>query len=371
MSSRLRIPLEVLERILFFAFLPLASPSSSSPVTSDSLVAPPFKTSRLLIVSRGVRQLALPLYLSVVSIAREADWERFLDPGQGLLVVDARRKNFVKQLWINVANDAQIPFDVDYVETFLRRGKEPSRVLVELKPVALPRVDRLVFFKLESEEDVYVNHIAEEYSYHAEEDIEPLWVEIFFKRYWTREGGRHVARYSRDSSPFFTEEWDKSFYNWLGQMVNIRPDVDALEEKASADQSDAIKLFLPPSIPLPQNIDAVFCWKRTYELELLESRPVTASPIRVHPPLLLDFFPDGEDAVGIFRDQNDYLGSTSDDPLQFEGMPDALWEQLREGKGYGWGAAWTWTKEDGTSVGRAEMLAARPSEDVKVNLSLE
>jgi len=154
MSFPLRVPLEVFEKILSFAFTPLASPSSSSssssatPITSEDLISPPLGTSHLLLVSKGTRQLALPFYYSIVSIAKGADYSTFLDPKKGLLVGEnnEERAFFVKELWINVAVEAQLPLDYDIIGEALQEHKSPKRAIVELEQVVLPDLDILHLF---------------------------------------------------------------------------------------------------------------------------------------------------------------------------------------------------------------------------------
>lgn len=90
-------PVEVLERILKYTFVP------SSPLTPFS---DPFHlrgTSHVLLVSRGVRELALPFFYHTVIIRRSDHYTTFFDPELGLFndkVTGEERWSFVRQVGI-------------------------------------------------------------------------------------------------------------------------------------------------------------------------------------------------------------------------------------------------------------------------------
>ncbi|KAL7413634.1 hypothetical protein BDY24DRAFT_441420 [Mrakia frigida] len=150
MSPPLRVPLEVLERILSFTF---ASPPPSPPPLplQDGpcpFITPPIGSSSLLLVSKGVRQLSLPLYYQSISICDGSDWKRFLDPQNGLLVGDdnEERRSWVKEIRWNAAEDAWIPLDTGRVIREVEQGQRPSTLLVPLDPVVLPNLELVNFF---------------------------------------------------------------------------------------------------------------------------------------------------------------------------------------------------------------------------------
>ena len=80
MSSNLALPLEVIERILKFAL------GAYDPISSHSPPSPPAQTSQLLLLSRGLRELALPTWWRRITIVACQDWVALFGKGVGLLV---------------------------------------------------------------------------------------------------------------------------------------------------------------------------------------------------------------------------------------------------------------------------------------------
>ena len=151
MSSPLRLPLEVIECILFFALggdEPLATP-----LTSDDPLSPPVGTSHLLLISRGITALALPLYWRSVTILRADDWVKLWDPETGLFAGKAgqARASWVKEVRLNVRRRAAFPIEPTHIssEPFLKNGDGyvmANDLLVDRVSVPFPRLKHVCFF---------------------------------------------------------------------------------------------------------------------------------------------------------------------------------------------------------------------------------
>lgn len=144
MTSPLQLPLETIERILFFAFrsdLPLSTPSPKR-------VTPPRKTSHLLLVAKGITALCLPLYWRSVTILRADDWVKLWHPEMGLFAGERghQRASWVTEIRVNTAARAQMPVDLPLVQETYGRGEPPHRVLVKLAAVPLPLFRNVCFF---------------------------------------------------------------------------------------------------------------------------------------------------------------------------------------------------------------------------------
>ena len=109
-SEPLALPLEVIERILFLAFLPTDS-DSRKPAP-----CPPPSTSHLLLVSRHLRQLCLPHFWRAITIAQPNDWVTLFDARTGLLVGGGegkRRWDWVEEL--SIVRDVDPPVKMQAV----------------------------------------------------------------------------------------------------------------------------------------------------------------------------------------------------------------------------------------------------------------
>lgn len=91
------LPVEVIQRILKYTFLP------SSPLTPLSDPHHPRGTTHVLLVSRAIRQLALPFVYHTIIISRPSDFVTFFDPEHGLLNAGEdgkRRWSLVREIGI-------------------------------------------------------------------------------------------------------------------------------------------------------------------------------------------------------------------------------------------------------------------------------
>jgi hypothetical protein len=93
------LPVEVLERILDYAFRP--TPSSPLQSTPSSLPTPLPHALPLLLISRSFRLLALPFFYRSITIVKSQDWSTLFDSDRGLFT-DAeegkKRWGWVKEL---------------------------------------------------------------------------------------------------------------------------------------------------------------------------------------------------------------------------------------------------------------------------------
>ena len=91
----LKVPLEVLERMIRYTFLRLTK------FTPSSDPYPLQNTTHLLLVSKAFRELCLPFFFYSVTIARPSDYITFFDPESGIFVVGEegrKRWSIVKAL---------------------------------------------------------------------------------------------------------------------------------------------------------------------------------------------------------------------------------------------------------------------------------
>lgn len=112
MSTKLRLPLETIERILHYAFGADHPPSTPN----EYELIPPPSTSHLLLVSKGFRSLCLSLFYRSITITRSHDYFTFFDPNEGVFTNPKdgeERAQLVKELKVNVA--CQIPIDLPCV----------------------------------------------------------------------------------------------------------------------------------------------------------------------------------------------------------------------------------------------------------------
>ncbi|KAL7411414.1 hypothetical protein BDY24DRAFT_138672 [Mrakia frigida] len=107
MSSDLTLPLEVIERILKLAL------GAFDPISPHSPPSPPTRTSHLLLLSRGLRELALPLWWRRITIVNCQDWVVLFGEGAGLLVVGEegqKRWAMVEVLEVETFDAGQLPW---------------------------------------------------------------------------------------------------------------------------------------------------------------------------------------------------------------------------------------------------------------------
>lgn len=155
MNAPLRVPLEVIERILFFALGgdgPLATP-----FTCPDRITPPLSTAHLLRVSKGITHLALLLYWRSVTILRSDDWVKLWDPTTGLFAGERgrARASWVREVSINMDPQARIPLDLARISAAYENvglyefGPDAREVLVKLmsaEEVYLPMLRHLCLF---------------------------------------------------------------------------------------------------------------------------------------------------------------------------------------------------------------------------------
>lgn len=207
-----RLPLSVLERILHFALggdLPLATPA-----TAADAMTPPLSTSHLLRVSKGVRELALPLYWRSITILRSDDWVKLWHPRTGLLAGERGqvRASSVKEIKVNVACRAALPISLSVIdgapyEDDDQRGLRGD-TLIDLAAVALPKLRHVCFFASSraAKHDTSRGRVGPG-------DDEWL-TEV--QRYWEERREERLEEYTNDSSEevFGEEEYDDdALYN--------------------------------------------------------------------------------------------------------------------------------------------------------------
>ncbi|KAL7413667.1 hypothetical protein BDY24DRAFT_441452 [Mrakia frigida] len=352
MSPPLRVPLEVLERILSFAFTPLSSPSSSSPISSNDLLAPPLQTSHLLLVSKGVRQLALPLYYSIVSIVQGEDWKSFLDPEKGLLVGEEneKRASFVKELWVNVSEEASTPVDVLHLRDSLQEQERPDRILIELSPTAPLRLNRLLLFLCSSEKHAVAARPRKP-------DVRDVWWEVvdlqLSDEFWAEGGGFELDESGKE---VWGREWEVFLAAGIQRLYRDTdlPSPDELEEQVSSEREDALDLFVDPDLPprrVEMTLDALG-ENLFLQLDWLELLSTSDLPFAVLPPTGLDLEKE-EDAGTVaasFREDLDHLSFALKHSLMFEDFPRSFWELIGNEDDIVWGEGWTWRSEEGTVV---------------------
>lgn len=151
MSPPLRVPLEVLERILFFALG--GDESLATPFTCVEPITPPVGTSHLLLVSKGITALCLPHYWRSVTILRADDWVKLWDPEDGLFAGERgeERASWVTEIRVNVLPRAAIPLADSIMEVPYDDDGDghllPDDPLVSLEPVPFSRLKHLCFFR--------------------------------------------------------------------------------------------------------------------------------------------------------------------------------------------------------------------------------
>lgn len=135
----LRVPVEILERILDWACLvPQVNPLRPAPCP------PPLS---LLLVSHAVTALVTPFYYRSITIYKPLDWSSLFDSERGLMVVGqlaATRREAVVEL---IIRSESVPVDTPRVEALLAsRRREPKEIndfLVPIANVTFPNLSRL------------------------------------------------------------------------------------------------------------------------------------------------------------------------------------------------------------------------------------
>lgn len=150
MPLTLRLPLEVIERVLYFALG--ADQRPAKPSNAWDKLGPPQGTAHLLLVSKGITALALPSYWRIITIFTYYDWIMLWDPETGLLAGEngRERASWVEEVRINVADVARLPLEPDMshnpYDTNSHGHDLPQGALVELEAVPLPRLKHVCFF---------------------------------------------------------------------------------------------------------------------------------------------------------------------------------------------------------------------------------
>ena len=369
MSPPLRVPLEVLERILAFAFAPLSFPSSCSPITSKDLLAPPLGTSHLLFVSRGFRRLALPLYYHTIAVVSPLDWETFFDPESGLLVGEENeeRASFVKNLWINVADEARIPIDEEHLKSALEDEERPDRILVELERTSLPRLTHLLLFLCGMGEQARSSLEASCLGIQRA-DEEDIWWEMVDERlsdeFWEDGGGFELDEAGKE---VWGSEWRDFLVKGIQRLYREvdYPSPDELSEQTSSEREDAWSLFIDPDLP-PRRVEITLDGlgeKLLLQLDSLGLFSTSDQPFDVLPPAGLDLKTkmDEQITVDAIRGDLDRLDFARKHSLLFEAFPRSFWEMVRMEEGCDpveLGEGWMWKKEDGSVVRLKKTFAA-------------
>jgi len=311
MTPSLRVPLDVLERILTFAFLPSSSSLSQPASTSDR---PPLKTSHILWISKQVRTLALPLYYSSITILN------------GL----------------------------------------PDRLLIELTRIVLPNLDPLLLFLAGSIEDVTSpgNDVLR---------LKQKWELLLWRKIAAEHFGRKEAGYAelmgmapggeRDSfwcpsisGQIRDEEWEEYYEERIEELYDEErlPSPDELVEQVHEYRNEALTFFgsHPPRVRIELTLDALIP-DVMQELEYIGV--VAGHPMVLRPPFDLD--PSRKEAVASALEQlKEKLDLALKLSLLFEGFPRSFWDT---GMPKGWfrvAEAWSWRQEDGQVVRLTDML---------------
>jgi len=384
MSPPLRVPLEVLERILSFAFTPLACPSSSSPVTSKDLVAPPLGTSHLLLVSPGFRQIALPLYYHTIAIVSSLDWETFLDPEEGLLVAGEdkeERASFVKELWINVSVEAKVRIDSDHLQSALGKGQQPDRILIELQRSILPNPNHFLLFLCGSLDHPRRSLGTQYIGLSPSEKVVDLLWEVVDERLSKDffEDGCGLELYETGKE-VWGPEWEKFMYVGVERLYleTDIPTPDELTEQVVSESRVAWSLFVDPDLSPPGRVEIALDgldMELLLRLDAIGLFPTLDQPFVVLPPAGLDLKTkeDEKSTVDTLRRDMDQLSFARQHALLFEGFSQSFWKTVRSerrGEVAELGEGWLWRKEDGTVVGLKETLEGEKVSCVALLLSL-
>lgn len=176
-----RVPLDVFERILFFAF---ACDVVASVTALDRVATPPRSAVPLLLVCRTFHALGSPFFWRSVSIWKSQDWVTLFGAGdegegegeRGLLVGDGplatQRRGWVKELVLRQGTQgemvaAEIPVAFDRLRAEMEamceseggvtcRDLDRFNMLVRLAPASLPSLDNIFMIQHPSGQDLAV-----------------------------------------------------------------------------------------------------------------------------------------------------------------------------------------------------------------------
>jgi hypothetical protein len=351
MPLPLRVPLELLEHILFLALGGDCPPAS--PFTCSELRSPASMTS-LLLVSKGITAFALPLYWRSICISQSSDWARLWDPKRGLLAGEAgkRRAGWVEEIRIDIAPHGRIPIDRVRLRTAYQDGYNPSNftfrqdpfaeeILPNLKAVPFPQLKHICFYAQAAEADALGDRSRD--SPHEEGLTgEEAW-ELEAKTFW--DAG------SEDRWQAFLEERE------YGQ--NRDEEADELDED-EWQQEDAIR-FVEESAA--RESELLYARRHVlHHLLRLDNRtpPIVRAPADdAALDLLLKLEPGTNYRIEVYPVVDEHLYRTLKTvhlfkhlPYDFVGVPHELRPSLRAvflGKqSHASVGQWCWVNEDGT-----------------------
>lgn len=287
MSPPLRIPLETIERILHFAFdsdVPPATPFTCLPP------APPRSTSHILLVSKGIRALALPLHWRSVTVLTAHDYVHLWAPETGLFAgqTGQQRASWVREIRINTAATGQLPFDLPRVEQSYANRIEPGEVLVQLTAVKIPRLKHVCFFEHGTE---VVIHTKKDYEVEAaeraagrflagDEELKTM-VGTYEEEEKERERERYLSTLPDDereeeeerdrerAEPDGDPEWEDEYSEILAEVrrkafhrlvLNAAPNLESVRMATASDVAPALVVPLEPSVPFTFHDPISFCF---------------------------------------------------------------------------------------------------------------
>jgi len=387
-SASMALPLlllkEVLSQILYFVFTPSFPLLDTIPPTlQPPFLTPSPGTSHLFLVSKNIRRLSMPLYYHSITIANERDWEKFLRPQGGLLAGGGKLKEFrrslVREVRLNVNEQARIPYDLDFLGQVLTGQMQSDRVLVELEEVVFPNLKRLSFFDAELDEEGELFLLGppkervppREFKEDRLDEVLEHWEALLLARErleYVEEGGSRtrdqVGRRRRDGR-FVVEDSDEDedWQNCLDWVVQNRYE-ELYKDKEEAEQYQAfwkldvhqrariardsltIPLFArannPPTYSVDMDLDAsrdVFDLTRFYgqQMDALDSLP-PATSFTILPPSGLDLriMDDLECAVELISELPQSIG------FIFEGFNGGgtLRFAANSAEAFAWGDGW-------------------------------
>ncbi|KAL7413679.1 hypothetical protein BDY24DRAFT_61139 [Mrakia frigida] len=281
---------------------------------------------------------------------------------KGLLVGEdnEERASFVKELWVNVSEEASTPVDVLHLRDSLEEQERPDRILIELSPTAPLRLNRLLLFLggsgWYSRESNGVTLAGSRCV-----DLEALWSEVVCGQLleeWKEGRGVELEGSGRK---VLAAQWEIFMEEGIHRLLQdaAMPNPRTLVDQLSEEREEAWELFLVPDRP-PGRVEITLDGLGEVlhlHLDSLKLIPVVSEhPLVILPPtgLNLERKEDAERVADDFRSALHPHPSASEDQLLFEDFPRSFWELIRNGPEFFWEEGWSWRREDGTVVGLKE-----------------
>lgn len=244
MPLTLRLPLEVIERILYFALGGDHPPARPSSCWSE--LSPPAETSHLLLVSKGITTLALRYYWRSVTIYTFDDWIEHWHPGTGTFAGEQGREraSWVEEVRINLADGARLPLAPEMSRRPYERDSDdhdiPDGALVELEIVLLPRLKHVCFFAVEYDvedgDDEAWSDFGSDVPVREERTTcsDKRWIEAARDRWESSQHSRQEPWYREwiDSDEYDDNEEGIEITNWVDE------DWDTFDQEQAAREVD-------------------------------------------------------------------------------------------------------------------------------------